>query len=94
VSYTFIPSATNNDVCQLWINPDPATFGSPIAPPTDLANSDGSDLQSSGSNQIESFLFRQVGASPPSNPSGIARPRAQQRWTSAKAGNANALTGT
>jgi hypothetical protein len=43
----------------MWINPDPSTFGSATPPTPDITNNIGVDLQSSGANQIESFLFRQ-----------------------------------
>ena len=57
-SYTFVAGATN-DVSLLWINPDPSTFESALAPPPTLTAPPlvGGDLT-----QIASFLFRQGNA--------------------------------
>ena len=56
-SYTFV-AGTTNDVSELWINPDPLTFESALAPPPTLtAPLAGGDLT-----QIASFLFRQGNA--------------------------------
>src|SRR6202012_4693735 len=44
-SYTFVSGAANNDVAQLWINPDPSTFGNNgSAPAPDLTSSGGTDI--------------------------------------------------
>ena len=51
-SYQFNSAATNNDVAQLWINPDPSTFGLAAPPPASLTNAAGTDLGG-----IPSFVF-------------------------------------
>ncbi|MSU59921.1 MAG: hypothetical protein EXS35_17430 [Pedosphaera sp.] len=62
-SYTFNTLATNNDdVAQLWINPDPATFGAGAPPPPSLIASNGTDISA---NQIASFIFVQRSATQP-----------------------------
>jgi len=62
-SYTFNTSSTSDDVSQLWIDPDPSTFGTTNQPPATLTNSTGNDLA-----QIASFcLFNRN----PGEPHGI-----------------------
>lgn len=51
-SYTFNPSA-KDDVANLWIDPDPSTFGAD-SPPLPTLTSTGADIGS-----IHSFFFRQ-----------------------------------
>jgi hypothetical protein len=53
-SYTFNPAATDDDVANLWINPDRATFGTGTAPTPTLSSSSGGDITA---NQIYSFIF-------------------------------------
>jgi hypothetical protein len=50
--YTFNPAASD-DVAELWINPDPVSFGAFSPPPPNLATSGGTDLP-----QIDRFFFR------------------------------------
>ena len=61
-SYTFNPASTNDDVAQLWINPDPATFGAAVAPPPSLVAGNGTDISA---NQIASFIFVQRSTNQP-----------------------------
>ena len=60
-SYTFNSALTNDDVCELWVNPPASTFGSASAPPATLTNSAGGDITPS----IASFvLFNRNAAEP------------------------------
>ena len=62
-SYTFNTVATtNDDLAQLWINPDPSTFGSATPPPPLLVTSAGPDITA---NQIASFIFVQRSTTQP-----------------------------
>ncbi|MSU58725.1 MAG: hypothetical protein EXS35_11235 [Pedosphaera sp.] len=63
-SYTFNPAATNDDVSQLWINPAPATFGSPAPPAATLINTATNDI-SNGAGQIASFVLFNRNANEP-----------------------------
>lgn len=56
-SYTIVAGA-NNDTERLWLNPDPATFGS-NAPPAATVNN---NLANADLTQLEQFTFRQNGA--------------------------------
>ena len=63
-SYTFNPAATNDDVSQLWINPSPATLGSPTPPTATLINTATNDI-GNGAGPIASFvLFNRNAAEP------------------------------
>jgi hypothetical protein len=59
-SYQFNPAATNDDVAQLWVNPDPSTFGAATPPPAPLTNSAGTDIS-----QVASFVFFDRNANEP-----------------------------
>jgi len=59
-SYQFNPAATNDDVSQLWINPDPSTFGNASPPSASLTNSPGTDIS-----QVASFVLFDRNASEP-----------------------------
>ena len=58
--YTFLGSSGTDDVCDLWLNPDSATFGSNAPPAATVAGvgNGGSDLV-----QIDRFFFRSGGTS-------------------------------
>jgi hypothetical protein len=58
-SYTFNNVTNNDDVAQIWLNPDPSTFGMPVPPPPSATNTSGTDLISNNANQLESFIFRE-----------------------------------
>jgi hypothetical protein len=45
-SYTFVPITTNDDICQLWIDPAPSTFGLALAPPPTLTSVATNDIPS------------------------------------------------
>lgn len=63
-SYTFNSALTNDDVCQMWVNPIASTFGLASAPPATLTNNAGGDITPS----IASFvLFNRN----PAEPAGI-----------------------
>jgi hypothetical protein len=62
-SYTFNSGSSTDDEARLWINPDPSTFGLPIAPGTFLSSTAGTDVGGATTQQIQSFLFRQGNAS-------------------------------
>ncbi|MDB6121636.1 MAG: Immunoglobulin I-set domain protein [Pedosphaera sp.] len=53
-SYTFNTNSTSDDVANLWINPDPASFGNAIPPTPTLSSSTGSDFSGSA---IASFVI-------------------------------------
>jgi hypothetical protein len=55
-SYNIVDGAAN-DFAELWINPDPATFGTETAPAATLTSGVGSDLPAAQG--VESFFFRQ-----------------------------------
>jgi hypothetical protein len=55
-SYTFNSGANNDDTCNMWLNPDPSTFGSDTPPtPTvgPIGVAAGTDIA-----QISTFFFR------------------------------------
>ena len=60
-SYTFNSGSTSDDESRMWINPAPSTFGLPVAPPTTLISTTGTDLGGTGANaqQVGSFIIRQ-----------------------------------
>ena len=58
-SYTFTGS---NDISQMWINPNSATFGAQTPPAPSLVNTNGGNISAS---QIASFVFAQRSASEP-----------------------------
>ena len=58
-SYTINP-ATNDDVANIWVNPDPATFATGTVPTPDATFTGVTDLGAgAGGYRIASFLFRQ-----------------------------------
>jgi hypothetical protein len=59
-SYTFNP-ATGDDVSQLWINPNPSTFGALSAPAATLTSSGGTDIA-----RVASFVLFDRSANEPS----------------------------
>jgi PEP-CTERM motif len=61
-SYTFNSGSSTDDEARLWVNPDPSTFGLPIAPGTFLSSTAGTDVGGATTQQIQSFLFRQGNA--------------------------------
>ncbi len=58
--YRFVSGTGTSDLCDLWINPSPATFGAASPPSATLAGvgSGGNDL-----GQIDRFFFRSGGSS-------------------------------
>jgi hypothetical protein len=59
-SYTFTTVGNStDDICKMWLNPDPSTFGAPVPPPPTLTATSGSDISA---NQIASFVFFQRGS--------------------------------
>jgi hypothetical protein len=64
-AYTFFNSGASNDVASMWVNPNSNTFGAVFSPPPDVTNTNGTDVQVSGANQIESFYLRQGNSSIP-----------------------------
>jgi len=61
-SYTFNTGSTTDDLCQLWINPDPSTFGLAAAPPATLASTATNDIPSA---VIASFVLFNRSANEP-----------------------------
>ena len=61
-SYTFVPGTTNDDICQLWINPAPSTFGLAIPPPATLISIATNDIPSA---VIASFVLFNRNANEP-----------------------------
>ncbi|HSU54024.1 MAG TPA: immunoglobulin domain-containing protein, partial [Candidatus Dormibacteraeota bacterium] len=59
-SYTFNSGTTSDDVSQLWINPDPSTFGLAVAPSATLTNMNTNDIA-----QIASFVLFNRSANEP-----------------------------
>jgi hypothetical protein len=56
-SYTFTTTGNNtDDIAKLWVNPDPATFGSVNAPTPSATATTGNDITA---NSIASFVFFQ-----------------------------------
>ncbi|EEF61804.1 immunoglobulin domain-containing protein [Pedosphaera parvula] len=53
-SYTLNTNSASDDLANLWINPDPTTFGAGLAPAPTLSTTSGTDITA---NQIASFLF-------------------------------------
>ena len=60
-SYNIV-EGTANDFAELWVNPDPTTFGAGTAPAATLTSGTGSDLPAAQG--IESFFFRQNNNAP------------------------------
>jgi hypothetical protein len=61
-SYTFNSSSSSDDVVNLWINPDPSTFGQASPPPANVTSTAGNDITPS----IASFvLFQRPGTPEP-----------------------------
>ncbi len=64
---------TNDDVCSLWVNPDPATFGDNSLEPAPLATSSGAAADPPVENtdmtnlQIQSFFIREAGSAGTAN---------------------------
>ena len=58
-SYTYVSGGASNDICQMWLNPNPTNLGTVAPPPPDEVNTNGADVQTAGGNTIESFIFRQ-----------------------------------
>ena len=60
--YTFNIAGTTDDTCDLWLNPDPSTFGTTNLPPATIANigAGGTDLSS-----LDRFFFRRAANWPP-----------------------------
>jgi hypothetical protein len=61
-SYTFNSATTNDDVCQMWINPDPSTFGLAAAPAPTLTSIATNDIPSA---VIASFVLFNRNANEP-----------------------------
>jgi hypothetical protein len=61
-SYTFNSATTNDDVCQMWINPDPSTFGLAAAPVPTLTSIATNDIPSAA---IASFVLFNRNANEP-----------------------------
>jgi hypothetical protein len=63
-SYTFVNGTTNDDIAQLWINPNPSDFGTANSPTPTLTTSGGGDLTNTSASvsQIASFVLFQRGA--------------------------------
>jgi len=61
-SYTFNTGTALDDLAQLWINPNPSTFGSASAPLPDLSAPTGAASGNPDLGSIASFLFRQGNA--------------------------------
>lgn len=59
-SYTFNTATNTDDEADLWINPDPSTFGAATAPAPTLTSTNGADISSA---QIASFVFFRRGTS-------------------------------
>jgi hypothetical protein len=51
--YTFRTGSVTDDVCDMWINPDPSTFGSAVPPSSTLRVTSGNDLS-----YFDRFNFR------------------------------------
>ncbi len=61
-SYTFVPTTTNDDICQLWINPAPSSFGLASSPPATLTSTATNDIPSA---VIASFVLFNRNANEP-----------------------------
>jgi hypothetical protein len=59
-SYTFNANATNDDVSQLWVNPDQSTFGGASAPAGSLSSNLGGDIA-----RVASFVLYDRNANEP-----------------------------
>src|SRR5207247_5100570 len=57
--YTFV-SGSANDVAEVWLNPDPASFGAASPPPATITNATGTDNAT-----IDRFFVRASGTVPP-----------------------------
>jgi len=57
-SYTFVAGA-NNDIAQMWINPDPSTFGALAAPAATITSAPGTGVNDPVTN-VSSFNLRNV----------------------------------
>ena len=60
--YTFNGAANNDDTCDLWLNPNPSTFGADTPPTPSVANvgaTGGTDLT-----QLDRFFFRRSNGFP------------------------------
>ncbi len=70
-SYTFVTgNGGSNNIAQMWLNPDPSTFGTALPPGTDAANYDNGGYASNNNNsggvgsgaltnEVMSFYWRQ-----------------------------------
>lgn len=62
VAYTFVPgNGGSNNYAQIWVNPDPSTFGAAVPPTPSATNANNAGGLGSGAavNQVMSFYWRQ-----------------------------------
>jgi hypothetical protein len=59
-AYAFNSLSSTDDVSQLWINPDPTTFGDSVAPPATLTDTATNDI-----NQVASLVLFDRSANEP-----------------------------
>ena len=70
-SYQFNSGSSSDDVSSLWINPNPATFGSSTPPAPELTTSAGPDIGTVSTPQIASFVFLQRGLNNTNQPAAV-----------------------